>query len=70
MFEINHSALEFECTLLYSTVTLRTKEGYSTGEFKGLGWSSVSFTPHLALSVMENNKKVDKRHGLERECST
>lgn len=36
------------------------KRDYSTGDSKALRWPSVSFTPHLALSVMKNDKRVEK----------
>lgn len=44
------------------------KRDYSTEAPKGLRWSSVSFTPHLALSVMKNMK--DMKDGLVTKDST
>lgn len=42
--------------LLYSTELqyFEDKEDCNTGDSKGLRWPPVSFTPHLALSVMKN----------------
>lgn len=49
MFILMHFALFYR-------VTLKTKGTTAQEDPKGLRWPSVSFTPHLALSVMKNDK--------------
>lgn len=46
-------------TLFYSYV--ENKGDYSTGDPKAPRWPSESLTPHLALSVMKNDKREDKQ---------
>ena len=50
------------CFILQSC--FEDKGDYSPGDPKGHRCPSVSFTPHLALSVMKNDKRVDKERRI------
>lgn len=58
--------INLNALFLYSTELhyFEDKKDCNTGDSKGLRWPSVSFTPHLALSVMKNDKRADKDRSI------
>ena len=60
LFEINEDSAQIEMHIALFYSYFGDKGDYSTADLKALRWPSVGFTPHPALSVMKNEKRIDK----------